>query len=325
MRNLLLCIALAVTILSVSGQAKKPILMVVPSDSYCDRNAFVQEFTDEAGNTRSISDYNKAFKSAESEELRLVISELSKIMADRGFPLKDLEQTMKSIAQSNVELSMLQSSSSGSAIRESPIDVLKRTAQADIIMDIDFSVKIRGPQRFITYNLRAVDAYTNKVITAVAGDGKPSSSASVGLLLEEAVLNYMDDYTSALQNHFDDIFTNGREVVVVLRVWDNADVDFETDFEYMGETGMLGDIMDVWMDDNTVNSRFSRVSATENTIRYEQVRIPLFKMSFGRERAIDARGFINGLSTMLKAEPFNIQSKIYERGLGEVWLILGEK
>jgi len=79
------------------------------------------------------------------------------------------------------------------------------------------------------------------------------------------------------------------------------------------------------MDDNTVNSRFSRVSGTENTIRYEQVRIPLFKMSFGKERAIDARGFINGLGSMLKAEPFNIQSKVYERGLGEVWLILGEK
>jgi len=163
------------------------------------------------------------------------------------------------------------------------------------------------------------------VITAVAGDGKPSGSASIGLLLEEAVLNYMDDYTTALQNHFDDIFTNGREVVVVLRVWDNADVNFETDFEYKGETGMLGDIMDVWMDDNSVNSRFSRVSGTENTIRYEQVRIPLFKMSFGKERAIDARGFINGLGSMLKAEPFNIQSKVYERGLGEVWLILGEK
>jgi len=28
---------------------------------------------------------------------------------------------------------------------------------------------------------------------------------------------------------------------------------------------------------------------------------------------------------MLKAEPFNIQSNVYERGLGEVWLILGEK
>ncbi|MDD2560354.1 MAG: DUF6175 family protein, partial [Bacteroidales bacterium] len=152
MRKLFLCIALAATILSVSGQAKKPILMVVPSDSYCDRNAFTQEYTDEAGNTRSISDYNKAFKSAESEELRLVISELSKIMADRGFPLKDLEQTLKSIAQSNVELSMLQSSSSGSMVKESPIDVLKRTAQADIIMDIDFSVKIKGPHRFITSN-----------------------------------------------------------------------------------------------------------------------------------------------------------------------------
>lgn len=325
MRKLALTLLTVLMTVTVFGQAKKPILMVIPSDSYCTRNGCTQSFTDESGKTSTISDFAKAFNQANSEEMRLVISELSSIMAEREFPLKDLEQTLKSVQQSNVELSLLQSSSSGSSILESPIDVIKRTAKADIILDLDFSVKKRGPQQYITFNLRGIDAYTNKVITAVAGDGKPSTAATAGLLLEEAVLNYMDDFTNALQNYFNDLFENGREVVVSLHVWDNADVNFETDFEYMGETGMLGDIMDVWMDDNCVNQRFSRVSATENTIRYEQVRIPMFKTSFGKERAIDAHGFINGLKNFLKNEPFNIESKIYERGLGEVWLILGEK
>lgn len=325
MRKITLSFLIVLMTVAVFGQAKKPILMIFPSDSYCTRNGCTQDFTDESGKTSSISDFSKVFNQTNSEELRLVISELSTIMADREFPLKDLEQTLKTIQQTNTELSLLQSSSSGSSILESPIDIIKRTAKADIILDLDFSVKKRGPQHYISFNLRGIDAYTGKVITAVAGDGQPSSAATVGLLLEEAVLNYMDDFTNALQNYFNDLFENGREIVVSLHVWDNADVNFETDFEYMGETGMLGDIMDVWMDDNCINSRFSRVSATENSIRYEQVRIPMFKTSFGKERAIDAHGFINGLKNFLKNEPFNIESKIYERGLGEVWLILGEK
>lgn len=306
------------------SQAKKPTLMVIPSDSYCDRNGFTQYYTDEAGNRHVISDYTKAFSQAESEELRLVISELSKIMAERGFPLKDLEQTLKSIKQTNIERDLL-TSSSGSVIKESPIDVIKRTAKADIILDLDFSVKTRGPQKYITFNLRGVDAYSNKVIASASGDGKPSTSATVGILLEEAVINYIDDFNAALQKHFNDMFTNGREIVVILNVWDNADFDFDTEYEYMGETGMLVDIIDVWMDDNCVNSRFSRISNTENMIHYEQVRIPLYKTSFGKERAIDARGFIADLSSFLRKAPFYIDSKIYDRGLGEVWLILGEK
>ncbi|MDL2242126.1 DUF6175 family protein [Bacteroidales bacterium OttesenSCG-928-K03] len=324
MKKIITLILLVFVSFAAFSQAKKPTLMVVPSDSYCDRNGFTQYFTDEAGNKRVISDYTKAFSQAESEELRLVISELSKIMAERGFPLKDLEQTLKSIKQTNVERDLL-TSSSGSIVKESPIDVVKRTAKADIILDLDFSVKTRGPQKFITFNLRGVDAYSNKIVAAASGDGKPSTSASVGILLEEAVINYIDDFNDLLQKHFNDMFDNGREIVVVLNIWDNVDFDFDTEYEYMGETGMLVDIIDVWMDDHCVQSRFSRTSNTENMIHYEQVRIPLYKMSFGKERAIDARGFISDLSSFLKKAPFYIDSKIYDRGLGEVWLILGEK
>ena len=79
------------------------------------------------------------------------------------------------------------------------------------------------------------------------------------------------------------------------------------------------------MDDHCQQGRYSRINGSESEIRYEQVRIPLFMQIAGKERAVDSRRFISNLSSMLKKEPFNITSKIYERGLGETWLIIGEQ
>ncbi len=60
-------------------------------------------------------------------------------------------------------------------------------------------------------------------------------------------------------------------------------------------------------------------------MRLEQVRIPMMTTdSRGRERAVDARSFLSGLSKHLR-DNFQIDSKIYLRGLGEAWLIVGEK
>ena len=305
------------------GQAKKPTLMVVPSDSWCQRNQYMSSFTDESGNTTQIPDYQKAV--SYNENLRLVISEMARIMAERGFPLKDLEQNLKSLKQENVERSLLQSKTSGSFIQESPSDKLKRTAKADIILDLDFDIKKQGPQRYITFNLRANDAYSNKIITSISGEGKPSSSITTGILLEEAVLNYMDAFNASLMGYFDDMAKNGREVKVNILLWEDAPFDLEGEFDYLGETLMLGDIIDFWMDDHCVGGRYSRINGSESEIRYEQVRIPLYQTLAGKERAIDTRRFISGLNSMLKKEPFNITSKIYERGLGEVWLVIGEQ
>ena len=215
MRKLLFVTALALISTALLSQARKPVIMVIPSDAYCVREGYVMTYDDGNGGTRSAPDYSKAFIS--DENLRLAVSELSTIMADRGFPLKDLEQTLKSMETQQAEAALF-SGSGGGSITESPLDRLKRTAKADIIMDLDFSIKSRGPQKYISFNLRGVDAYTNKVITAASGDGSPSTAATVGLLLEEAVLNYMDSFNAALQSHFDDMFANGREVTISIRM-----------------------------------------------------------------------------------------------------------
>lgn len=307
----------------LSAQARKPIVMVVPADIWCERNRYTLPFTDETGASQNVPDYARAVKS--DENLRLVITEMSTLMADRGFPLKDMEQSLKSLTQENAELSLLQSKTSGSKIAESPADKLKRTAKADIFLDLDFRLHQQGPRKYIAFNLRANDAYSGKTIASIAGEGKPSYSLSTDVLLEEAVLNYMDAFNAALMTHFDDMARNGREIKVNVLVWENAPFDLEEEFDYAGETLPLGEIIDFWMDDQCLQSRYSRVNGSENEIRYEQVRIPLFQTLLGKERAVDARRFIAGLSSLLKKEPFNITSKIYERGLGEVWLILGEQ
>lgn len=325
MRKLFTMFLLVMLAVVSMAQAKKPTIMVMPADAYCSRNGYTTEWVDENGNKNVVPDLTNIFKQDDIEDLRLVISELSSIMAERGFPLKDLEQTLKSIQQESIEMSLLESSTSGAYITESLLDKVKRTAKADIILDLDYTVMQKGPQRYISYNMRALDAYTNKVIAANSGVGSPSTTAPINLLLEEAVLNYMDSFCAQLMAHFEDMSRNGREIVMKLRVWDNADVNFESEFDFEDDYLELTDIISYWMEDNTLNHAPTRTNATESYLVFEQVRIPLYKERNGRQSALDARGFANGLRSYLKKEPFLIESKIYERGLGEVWVIIGEK
>lgn len=326
MKKVLLSVLFVVVVtITAMAQAKKPTIMVIPSDTYCIKNGYTTEWVDENGVKNTVPDIANIFKKEDVEDLRLVISELSKIMAERGFPLKDLEQTLKSIQQESVEMSLLESSSSGSYVTESMLDKVKRTAKADIILDLDYTIMKKGPQRYISYNMRGLDAYTNKVIAANSGLGNPSTSAPINLLLEEAVLNYMDSFCAQLMSHFEDMASNGREVVVKFKVWDNSDVNFETEFDFEDDYLELADIISYWMEDNTVNHAPTRTGASENFMTFEQVRIPLYRERNGRQSALDTRGFMNGLRSYLKKEPFLIESKMYERGLGEVWIIIGEK
>jgi len=322
MKKSLFTTALLLMTILMFGQAKKPILMVVPSDNFCVQKGYSMT-VNANGIDQVLPDYKKALQS--SDELRLVITKMGSIMADRGFPLKDLEQSLKSIESESAEIAMLQSKSSGAAINETPIDILKRTAKADIILDLDFVVKRQGPNNFISFNLKGLDAYTNKQVAGVAGAGAPSSSASVDLLLEEAVLSHMDNFNDQLMTFFDDMFNNGREVKLIIRVWDNADVDLEQDFDVNGTTDMLSFHIENWMAENTVSGRFSTVDATGTMMRFEQARIPTTFIRNGREMAMDTRRFASNLNRYLAGEPFSIESKIYQRGLGEAWLIIGEK
>lgn len=308
-------IMLTIFSLTAMGQAKKPTLMVVPSDAWCKEHGYEQTF-DNQGVLEQIPDYKAAVSS--DKQLNAVISKINILMADRGFPLKDLQQNVKSISNLSAEDRLITSKAGGAAITESSLDRLRRTAKADIILEIDWTVNTVGPKSSITYNLRALDAYSNKQIAGAEGTGKGSFSAEIPTLLEEAVQDHMDSFVERLQAHFDDLLTNGREVVLDLRVFDNSGVDFET--EYDGYE--LNEVIDNWLADNCVNHRFSKSDATETMILYEQVRMPLYKTN---GMAQDTYGFARELARFLNAAPYNIPVKTVNRGLGRCLLIIGEK
>lgn len=289
--------------------------MVVPSDVWCVQNNYTNTY-DNHGISQIVPDYTKALQT--DANLLLAIAKINTMMADRGFPLKDLQAVTKSIAQQNAEDNMSQSKTSGASLAESPVDRLRRVAKADIIMQLTYIINQMGPKYSLTYNLQGLDSYTNKQIAGAQGTGKHTFSAEIPILLEEAVLSNMDEFCTQLMTYFEDINENGREVAVDVRVFDNGSgLDLESEFNDME----LSEIIDDWMSDNTVNHVFNKSDASENFIQYEQVRIPLYKENGNQ---MDTESFVRGLRTYLRKQ-YQIESKVMARGLGRCILVIGEK
>jgi Family of unknown function (DUF6175) len=317
--NKKLSFLLLVACLSIStaffAQAKKPTLMILPSDNWCEQRIFMTTF-DNQGTKQKVPNYKQAFQ--EDTEIGQVISKIGSLMIDRGFPLKDAEQELKAIEARSTEDNMTSSTATGSAIAESPLDKLKNKAKADIVIQIWWKVTKTDSGKVVSFVLEAFDAYTSKRIAASSGNGTPNTTDIVPVLLQNAILANIDPFAAQLQSHFDDMFANGREVQLTIKRWNNWDKNMET--EINGEE--ITDHITKWMDENTVKGRFNKSDATENIIRFEQVRIPLFD---DKNKALDARDFGKKLQKFLKAAPYNFEVKLMTRGLGEAILVLGEK
>jgi len=295
------------------SQAKKPTLMVVPSDVWCTKNGYMADF-DNQGTKFKIPDYKKAFQ--ENSDLLLAVSKINELMAERGFPLKNLESSLKSLQDQAAEDAML-TSKSGADINETPIDVLKKVAKADIWIQMTWTVNQTGPKKSITFVLQGLDAYTDKQVAGASGTGAPSFTAEFPVLLEEAVISHIDNFNAQLVKHFDDLFANGREVILRIKTFSSFSGDLES--EYGGEE--LGTIIEDWLAANTVQGRFGTTDATESMMLFEQVRIPLYDAN---GRAVDARSWARGLQKMLK-DKYQIDSKLMMKGLGQAQLVIGEK
>ena len=296
---------------NIFGQAKKPTLMVLPSDNWCEQRYFMTEF-DNQGTKQKVPNYKQAFQ--EDTELGQVITKLNSLLIRKAFEPKVAEQELKSIEAKTAEDNMTKSVASGAQIYESQLDKLRKRVKMDIIIQLWWKV---NKDKSVSFTLEAFDAYTNKSIAAQTFNAPPSDDV-MPVKLEKAISNSFDPFLGDLQNHFNDMLTNGREILITLKRWDNWDKNFET--EINGEE--LTDYINKWMNENTVSKRFSRTEATENLIIFEQVRIPIYDKN---NNPMDAREFAKGLQKYLKASPFNYEVKLMQRGLGEAILVLGEK
>jgi hypothetical protein len=315
MKNKFLTVLVTLFSVVVFSQAKKPTIMVVPSDDWCTANNYIMLFENQ-GNPLKLPDYNKALQ--ENSDLNSVISKIGELMAQRGFPLVDLKSQLDKIAKDKARTNM-------TGVNESPIDVLNKTAKADIIMKVFWKVNTLGPKRSVEFRLQGIDAYTSKQPAAASGTGAQSFSAELSILLEEAVLAHLDNFNNQLMTHFEDLLANGREGALVLLVGENGTSNFDTNYSIKGKEAALKDIINrFWMPRNTVNARFSLDENSENILKFSQVRIPLYgDDGWGGQMAYDFATWGGNLKQFLKDE-LKLETKIQTKGLGEVEIIINQ-
>lgn len=288
--------------------------MILPSDNWCESRYFMSTY-ENMGMQVKTPNYQQAF--VEDSELPLVISKVGGVLTSRGYSVKDAEMETKAVYARMAEDNLTTSKTSGASIAESPLDMIKRRAKMDILIQIWWKVNREAAGKSVSFILEAFDAYTSKRIATSSGTGNVSNEI-VPVMLEQAVLDHIQEFDLQMVQYYQGMQQKGREIVLTVRIWDNWENDLET--EYGGEE--LLDCIQEWLTENAVNGVFNLSDATENFAQFEQVRIPLFDE---KGKAVDARSFVTGLRKHLAGAPFNIPAKVMLRGLGEANLILGEK
>ena len=303
---------LAMTSVSTfAATEKKPTLMILPSDHWCEQRFYMATWNNQGVKVKT-ADYQTAF--LQDRELTQVISKLGELLTKQGYSIKDAEQETKAVFNRIAEDNVTMSNTSGSTIAESPLDMIKKRAKMDILIQIDWTI---NSNRSITFTLEAFDAYTSKRIATSTGTSKPSEEI-VPVMLEQAIKSKIKDFDKQMDKYYADLNQNGREIVLTIKCWANWDGNLEIENE---EGDELIDVIQKWLKKNTVNGVFDLSDATETFAQFEQVRIPLYDEEGD---ALDARGFTTMLRKHLVKE-YEITSKVMTRGLGEGILVLGEK
>lgn len=311
----MLCILAAITQNGYGqGSVKKPTLTILPSDNWCAARYFMTTYVNQ-GTEVKIPDYLTAFQ--QDSELPMVIANVGALLTDFGYSVKDAEQELKAITARAQEDNVTTSATSRSYLSESPLDVLKRRVKADILLQIWWKVNKEAVGHSVSFTIEAFDTYTSKRIATYSGTSSASEEI-IPRLLANTIRDNIATFDQQLTSWYNRMETDGREIVLTIRCWDNWDKNLETEFD----DKELTDWIDEWMASNTVNGQYNLTDGTENFAQFEQVMIPLCDAN---GKALDARAFAVQLQRYLKKEPFLITAKVMIRGLGEAILVLGEK
>jgi hypothetical protein len=309
----------AAVFITLSANAQRPKIMVVPSDDWCKENGFLTTINNQ-GMEIYVPEYSKALVSF--PDLSNVLGKIGEEMQKDGFTLEDLSQTIKNIEQERAEEAVM-TSKSGDVSTLNALDKLRSTAQTDIEFHVYWKIEKQGPRKRVsTFRLKGVDTFTGKQVAYAEGSGEwiSASNASDADLLREAVQSKLDGFKNSLQTTFDDMVTNGREIKVVVRVWDSWGKDLEST-DYGDEE--LQVLIEEWVLDNAVNHKAGSPIGTGKKLTIAQVRIPLFDE---RQKRMNGTTFGRKLKKYLQSIGINeAEIKVLGSGPGVCEIMLGEK
>ncbi len=312
-----IAILLCIFSLSVFSQAKKPKLMIIPSRTWCTQNGFMTTYTNMSGQTENTPDYQRAFD--ENADVSMIIGAMQDFMTNEGYKVEDLKGALAKIKQRSARDNM---TTAGGGISQSPIDMLNKTAKADINVELFYTIKKDGPYKYIEFNVSAVDAYSNTpVSTGNIGRGTSSNSTDLVNQLEEAVLSFKDKFITDMDKYYARLSENGRQIVVRCTLAEACDINYEE--QIGGEE--LSQLIENWISEHAMKGNYSLSDKSENEVFFDDVRIPMtYTDKNGNTKGTDANWFAGDLRKYIEAQTGR-KCKNDLIGLGEINIILGGK
>jgi hypothetical protein len=244
-----------------------PSIMVFPSDGMLKRLGYLKEV-----NNQGIEGYDRQYQQAliDDQSLKFAIAVIEEEFAKIGFPLDNLEQTLKQIAVSDAVDEMTDISKDLRA-------ELLNTARPDYIIELDYNLitdpKSRNLNRSLMYSIKALDVYTNKTIASISKTnvGKEQTDNDAATLIKEAFPDSFHDFRSQITKHYADLLANGIEITLRLATINSSGVAID---DYCGDKE-IGERIIEWMKDNTVNQTYKMSKNTSSEMFFTNVRIYL--------------------------------------------------
>ncbi len=290
----------------------KPTLFVMPSDQLLRRFGMIKE-EQAHGRTILVRDFGGYL--LRDDDSRYIISAIQNQFINVGFPLNDLEQTIRSIQDQEL-LDALED------IQQDAKTMLLTSARPDIILELDYSMiadrTSRNLNRSLTLTLRAIDAFSNQVIATIqqTGFGKDSRGNNSAPGLAEAMIKeYISDFTQQINSYFADIIRNGRNAT--FRVTVDRGINLN-----MYDECLRGDSYSDWIIDymkaNTVRGAYRLDRNTNTEIFFTNVRIKTLNENGTQYSSFDfAREFSRAMN-----QACGIRTQNRTQGLGDANVVI---
>lgn len=290
-------------------QTQKPTMLVLPSDQLMQRFGCIRTEVS-LGKQLQVRDYNSYLLT--DPDAKFIIASIQSAFIEFGYPLNDLEQTLKSINDQEMVDEV-------SGIKKDSKTILLTNARPDIILELDYDMTTdrssRDYSKSLTYTLRAIDAFSNKVVATIQAAGVKNAKGNTATMMGEAIQKNSKDFTKQINKHFDDLIANGRDIT--MRVMIDANESFTmSDESIYGDT--YADFILDYMKVNTLMGTYNLQRNTDTEMYFANVRIKTLNDNGTQYSAYD---FARELSKALNKE-CGVKSKNVTQGLGDAMIII---
>lgn len=298
--------------------AKKPKIMVFPSDDWCKLKNYMLD--------NQAPDYEKALQ---DEDMDGAVAVMGDIMAEMGYEMFSLKQELKKLHTEDAYGTVVTSKGDG-YVQESDRDLLTRNVGCDFIVELSLKSVPFGARKTIEFKAQTLDAASNKILHGDIGSSSASSSPTP-ILVKEAVGGFIENFCHKIDLAFTNIEKNGREGSITIKVADDCPINFESEVSIDGESGELADYITYWLEERAVDGNCSLTHKSRETMRLDQVRFPLlaqvaaggFGSKKGKTKALTMEEFIKPISNDLSK--FGVSVTTVPIGQGSVYVVLGGK